>query len=184
MHDNAATAINFPTGSGANVSVTRSLIVDNGARGVFFSGTSGAGSCSVRLENVTIANNATAQVEAAQTTGAVGNVEMINCILYGTTAIALATAGTDRFFIARTNAFSGTKTNFTTGIGDIALTGDPFTNAAGDDYSLDNVANQGAACRGAGFPGVFPGGLTTGYVDVGAVQHADPVAGGQKSSVY
>ena len=184
IHDNAAVALNFPTGSSANIAAVRSIIVDNGTRGVFFAGTTGAGSTAVKFHNCTIANNTTSQIEADQTTGAIGNVEMINCILYGTVAIDLATAGTDKYFTARTNAFSGTKTNFTTGQGDIALSGDPFTNAASDDYSLDNTAGEGAACRGDGWPGVFPGGLTTGYVDVGAVQHADPAGGGQKSSVY
>jgi hypothetical protein len=32
------------------------------------------------------------------------------------------------------------------------LTGDPFTDAASDDFSLNNVAGQGAALRGASYP--------------------------------
>jgi hypothetical protein len=173
IHDNAAVAFNFPTNSNAFVSITRTLIVDNGTRGIFFAGTTGTGSVTVRLHNNTIANNATAQLEADQTTVNIGNIELINCILYGTVAIDLATAGTDNNFTARNNAFSGTKTNFTTGIGDIALTGDPFTAAASDNYALDNTANEGAACRGTGYPLTFPGGFTTATLDVGAVQHAD-----------
>lgn len=60
--------------------------------------------------------------------------------------------------------------NFQTG------TGTFFTNAAAGDFSLNNTAGQGALCRAAGFPGVTPRGTSTGYVDIGPIQHADPVA--------
>lgn len=68
------------------------------------------------------------------------------------------------------------------GVGDVTLTADPFTNAAGRDYSLNATAGGGAAARAAGCPGPFPGGTTTGYRDIGAVQHQD--AGGGGSTVY
>ena len=57
---------------------------------------------------------------------------------------------------------------------DVILTADPFTNAAAGDFSLNTTTGGGAACRAAGFPGLFPGGLTTGSLDIGAAQHADP----------
>ena len=49
-----------------------------------------------------------------------------------------------------------------------------FADAAGGDFSLNNESGGGALLRSAGIPGVFPGGLTTGYLDIGAAQHADP----------
>lgn len=55
----------------------------------------------------------------------------------------------------------------------ITLTADPFTNAAGGDFSLNNVAGGGALLRAAGFS---PYGQT-GYLDVGAVQHQDSGGG-------
>jgi hypothetical protein len=67
---------------------------------------------------------------------------------------------------------SGARSQFQAGAGDVTLTGNPFTNAAGGDFSLNSTSGAGAACRGTGYPGVFPGGLTTGHVDIGAVQHA------------
>jgi hypothetical protein len=76
------------------------------------------------------------------------------------------------------NNTSGTRFACGTGATDVILTGDPFTNAAGGDFSLNNTAGAGAACRAAGIPGTFPGGLTTGKLDMGAVQHVDPVSGG------
>jgi hypothetical protein len=56
----------------------------------------------------------------------------------------------------------------------ITLSGDPNTNAAGLDFSLNNTAGAGAAVRGLTV--AYPGGTTTGYPDAGPVQHADPAA--------
>ena len=55
--------------------------------------------------------------------------------------------------------------------GEITLTGDPFTNATGADFSLNNNVGAGAACRSAGYLGAYPGGVMTSYPDVGAIQH-------------
>lgn len=79
------------------------------------------------------------------------------------------------------NAFysntSGARNNVTAGANDVTLTGDPFTNGASGDFSLNNTAGAGAACRAAGYPGVFINGLTTGYIDLGAAQHQDSGGG-------
>ena len=54
-----------------------------------------------------------------------------------------------------------------------------FTNAGTGDFSLNNTAGGGAVARAAGYPGIFPGGLTTGYEDIGAAQvQATASAGG------
>lgn len=55
----------------------------------------------------------------------------------------------------------------------LALTSDPCVNAAGGNFSLNSTAGAGALLRAAGWPGVFPGGTTTGYLDIGAAQHQD-----------
>ena len=60
----------------------------------------------------------------------------------------------------------------------ITLTGDPYT-TRGTDYSLDNTAGQGAACRAAAFPGAHVDGNNTGYGDVGALQHEDAGGAGE-----
>lgn len=54
----------------------------------------------------------------------------------------------------------------------ITLTADPFTNAAGGDFSLNNVAGGGALLRAAGFDPFWG----SGFADVGVFQHED--AGG------
>jgi hypothetical protein len=68
------------------------------------------------------------------------------------------------------NSFTSPSQNV---IGFVSLSGDPFTNAAGGDFSLNNTAGRGAACRAAGIAGAFLGESTTSYLDIGAVQHQD-----------
>ena len=81
--------------------------------------------------------------------------------------------------VKTTTAFTGTTT-LTATVGNTgALTSCvsvPFTNAAGGDYSLNNTAGQGAACRSVGFSGTAPFG--TGYNDIGPLRHQDPTGGG------
>lgn len=79
---------------------------------------------------------------------------------------------------------SGNENGITHSFGFITLTVDPFTNAAGGDFSLNNTAGGGAALRAIGYPGIFPGGTTTGYLDIGAAQHQDSGGGGLASSIF
>jgi len=53
-------------------------------------------------------------------------------------------------------------------INKIALTADPFTNAAGGDFTLNNTSGGGALCRAAG----------AGGLDLGASQTAAAGGGG------
>jgi hypothetical protein len=76
----------------------------------------------------------------------------------------------------RSNTSGNTNTSSSGSFGFVTLSADPFTNASSNDFSLNNTAGGGAACRAAGALGTFPGGSTTGYIDIGAAQHADPVA--------
>jgi hypothetical protein len=65
-----------------------------------------------------------------------------------------------------------------TNIWDITLTGDPFTNAAGGDFTLNSTAGAGAAVRAGGTPGPLNGITQVGHVDLGALQHLDSGGGG------
>ena len=56
------------------------------------------------------------------------------------------------------------------------LTVNPFTNAAGGDFTLNNAANGGALLRGTGVFNTWPNVTQVGYRDFGAIQHQD--AGG------
>lgn len=78
--------------------------------------------------------------------------------------------------LARKNFFygntSGLRNGISAGSGDVTLTGSPFTDAAGGDFSLNNTTGAGAACR-AVCDGAYPGGVGTSYLDAGAIQHQD-----------
>jgi hypothetical protein len=63
----------------------------------------------------------------------------------------------------------------------IAGSGSFFTNAAGNDFSLNNTAGAGALLRAVGLG--FPAGTTTSYPDIGAAHHADPAGGVSRSRV-
>jgi hypothetical protein len=78
----------------------------------------------------------------------------LNCGTYNNTSGA--TNGT--FFIASGN-FTGSASF--------------FVDAPNGNFALNTTSGGGASARAAGIPGVFPGGLTTGYLDVGAAQHRD-----------
>jgi hypothetical protein len=65
-----------------------------------------------------------------------------------------------------------------TNVLDVALSGDPFTNSAGGDFTLNNTTGAGAACRAVGFPGAMPGVSQVGYMDFGIFQHQDSGGGG------
>lgn len=69
-----------------------------------------------------------------------------------------------------TFALSGGQIAQVTNVGWISPSVSPFTNASGGNFALNSTAGGGAACKAAGIPGAFPGGLTTGYIDVGAAQ--------------
>jgi len=77
---------------------------------------------------------------------------------------------------ASNNAFynnTHTWNNYTGSIGDITLSGNPWT-TAGTNYALNSTAGAGAACTGAGVLGTIPGG-GAGTANVGAL---DPSSGG------
>lgn len=109
---------------------------------------------------------------------------LTNCIAYGNASEGFGSDGVKSgAFLLNCAGGNNTSGNYNgTNLVNVeslqALTGDPFTNAAAGDFSLNNTASAGAACRAAGFPGAYPAGLTTGYLDIGAAQHQDAGGGG------
>lgn len=144
----------------------------------------------VIIDHCTFANNSNSSATVSLS-GSTGFTSITNNIFYGSTFTAL-TGGNVTFpgIIAaiaagHSNAFGGNGTNFSQWSatpGDVTLSTNPFTNAGAGDYSLNSTAGGGAACKGAGFPGVFPGGLSTGHADIGAVQSSGGGGGGGGSS--
>lgn len=104
----------------------------------------------------------------------------VNCIAY--TCVTGFTANQAEGACELYNCAGGNNTTdistanilFSTGF--VTLSGNPFTNAGSNDFSLNNTAGAGAACRAAGF-NTLPGGTTVSYEDIGVAQHQDSGGG-------
>jgi hypothetical protein len=129
-------------------------------------------------------------------TGIMGNAAMlVNVISYGNAAGILTNQVQDAAHIFH-SATGGNTTNYNANqlvrrIGHVDLAADPFTNVSSSangaaDFSLNTATGGGAALRAAGFVGVSATGASTGYQDIGPVQHADPPgsSGGQKGYTW
>lgn len=101
-----------------------------------------------------------------------------NCIAETNTGTGFnatnATAGL-QMILANCAAYNN-GTNFSANIAGFNLnpvtgTSTFFINAAGGNFALNNTATGGGLVRSVGFPGTFPAGTSTGYPDIGAVQH-------------
>lgn len=161
FHDNVGT---LKTSTAGTPTVVRSLLVN------------GTGHCVEFANGGTFLESTVALCSSnGITTNATGILTYQNNIVYGITGVALqggvGCCSSNSYF--RSNCVGGNGTDrvrIPVGTGDVAPAADPFTNSAGGDFSLNNTAGAGAICRAAGFPGVFPGGTTTGYLDIGATQ--------------
>lgn len=179
------TSHGFAGATNSVIGAINCISASNGGSGFF--GTSGTGSTS--YYNCTAYNNTGDGFNVAQsfTRGCV----IVNCISvnnggwgfksdsgYPTTDLINCAGGSGT--TANTSG-NYTSANHPVVLNFVTTSAAPFTNAGSGDFSLNNTAGGGAACRAAGFPGVFPGGLTTGYLDIGAVQHQDSGGGGSSS---
>jgi hypothetical protein len=156
----------------------------------------GINAYSVDVERCTIHSNTSHGIASSLAGTLQGGSTLRNTILYGNGGYGIRTGGflsgfnvtgltpyqASTFSFRNIAAGSNTSGNYE-GIdvnpeGHVTLSGDPCTDATNNDFSLDNTASQGASCRGAGTPGLLPGGTTTGYPDIGAVQHQEAAGGG------
>ena len=136
--------------------------------------------------NCTSYGNTDHGFRSSSTTGAASAFAgPVNCIAYGNAGrgYSCATAGMlnngNSLLGARNNAAgantAGNYENWATPEGAITLTADPFTNAAGGDFSLNSTAGGGAALRELAFPSTI--GLTSNYASVGAAEPQAAAAG-------
>lgn len=121
--------------------------------------------------NCTVDGNTGATTDGINASSIPGNIShVLNTILsnngrYGGNISASSTG-----LVVDYNNFFGNATaarnNFPTGTNDTAL--DPqYVNSAGGDYGI------GTNLKALGYPGLFPAGLLTGYIDIGAVQRQE-----------
>lgn len=95
-----------------------------------------------------------------------------------TSATGLAAAWWTFDYNAFNNNTNGSYNHVTAGSHDVSLSGSPFTAAGSNDYTLNNTAGAGAACRSAGIPGHLNSLNLTGYEDIGTFRHQDPAGSG------
>lgn len=100
----------------------------------------------------------------------------INCLSYSDGGYSFNTCKESVLINCASDGASSGRTNVApmTDWNPVTITGDPFTDASALDFSLDDTTAEGKACRAAGFDTYGQ----TGYIDIGAVQHADPAGGG------
>lgn len=154
----------------SGVLIDHCLVAGNTGAGIAGSG----GGWAYRVLNSTIANNTGDGIRQLSDT----ITSLIrNCVLYGNGGYGInPIAASDPVFIDNcgfgsntSGAYSGSPRVYN----QINLTANPFTNLGAGDFSLNNTVGGGRSLRGAGIPGVMPGGLSTGYLDIGTLQHQD-----------
>lgn len=125
------------------------------------------------LTSSTIANNASDNIFIANGS----NLVLENTVSYGSAGgWGINSSGSGpATYIANANAWGGnssgnanTSTGLSTGLNPVILSANPFTSSS--NFLPNSTAGGGTALKGAGFPGVFPGGSSTGVLDIGAVQ--------------
>lgn len=173
IHDNTSHGVEQISGQG--LTVVGCLFYDNGGSGLVYTGRLSL------IQNCTAYNNTS---HGFHNSASGWNLSWIrNCVSYGNGAKGFSKTGSTNEWMFNCAAAGNTtgqidhSTAYQINCITTDLTGNPFTNAPSGDFSLNNTAGQGAILRAAGFPGVFPDGTTTGYLDIGAAQHQDSGGG-------
>ena len=167
------------TSSLAQTYIYRNVIVNNTGDGINITYVNAQ---LVRIENNTIAGNSSDGSD--DTTGyGVPLLSIYNNIFDSNGGYGLNLPSSSRSPVMVNNAYrnntSGERSSTVpAGENDITLSADPFTDSASGDWSLNTTAGGGAELRSISYPTAFPDGQTSTYLDIGAVQHADPVGGG------
>lgn len=191
IYSNAGAGITAASSNLQGLSIKRSVIHGNtgaNGHGIWLQQTTaGWNAVIIDIDSNVLYNNAQSGLRAEFTTthpilGITNNILVSN----GAYGVSFATAGMADTMWAKVyaNAYynntSGARQNFVTGDGDVTLSGVPFTSAGSNDFTLDNTASEGAACRSAAFPsavGALGGTAGTNYGDIGPLQ-AQATAGG------
>lgn len=186
VHDNAGDGFGYSF-SGTAV-FSHNIITGNGRYGILENTGSGSNAGAHTFINNTIANNVSDGIRFTFDTVTGLSPILVKNIFYNNGASSVGyninwtnVNAAELMYLSLVNEFNayynntglGNRNNMGAGVGDVTLTGNPFTNTATGDWSLNNTAGAGAACRGISF--TFPGATVTGYGDIGAVQHVDPV---------
>lgn len=184
IHGSALSGINMASAGGFTL---LNCVVDHNNTGNIANtpGIKGTSPAFIFIQNSVVAYNTGSNTDGIQwvTAGPSGDYVIMNSIFYANGRYNLNTPTVGAYTLKEYNAWGGAGTaNFngvdTVGGNAIALAatpgGDPFvSSAANGNFGLNTTGGAGALLRALGFPGGFPGGSMTGYLDVGAIQHQD-----------
>lgn len=162
IHDNLANGVLWK-GNQFGLVLIGSIFANNGggASAPYNAGVGNDGSVDAAfliVEQCAFANNVGSGIQMGPASGTGGGyISIKNSIFWGNGGygINLPLGVPQAGFVNRNNAYgsntSGARNNFPAGVSDVTLTADPFLDAAGGDYSLNDVAGGGNACRGTGY---------------------------------
>jgi hypothetical protein len=162
IHDNTGDGLAFNNTGDAQQSayIARSVFYNNGGKGI--QDNSGAANNNfVAIENCAFVSNTSHGINANN--GAASCYSVVNTIFDSNGGFGLS-VGSWKATYQRSNAFfNNASGKYTAGIpatplGEVILTGSPFTSPGTGDFSLNSTAGAGAACKGAAYPSAIPGG--------------------------
>ena len=150
IHDNVGDGLIKTSSQNQWLSVTDSIIAHN-TRGIVAT----SGIVHIEVYRCTIAGNTSHGIALLGGDA----VFLKNNIIYGNGGYGVsggvAGDGHDKYVPSFANAYganaSGNRSALPAGIGDVALTENPFMDSGAGNYSLNNAAGGGALCKGAGF---------------------------------
>lgn len=153
---------NIDVGADTNYRIMYSVF-DGGGSGVYLNAS--IGGYQLLLLNNVFRNWTAAAVDLANADNTRGLIALNNIFAGSGSSVVWRGNATQTPAYVDYNAYYnvGTKFDVVAGLrkylegrNDIDLTADPFTDAANDDYSLNDTAGGGAALKGTGYPGFHP----------------------------
>ena len=169
-HDNSAIGFDLVS---VNEFLAFCISESNASHGVAQSGSAGS-----PLINCTINGNTGASTDGVNSGGTPLAIHMVfNCNITNNGRYGINQAGVGAIILNYNNYYgnaTAARNNAPTGANDIAL--DPgYTDATNGNFAV------GTNMKAVGWPGVFPSGASTGYLDIGAVQRQEAAGGGGES---
>ena len=172
--------------SSSEVTIENTIIANNAGAG--FLGTTNSALCQLSVTHSTFFGNSGSDIDISAGFSPPGNA--VTCFLgsisnnifygngsgaYGVNAATAALSWTTPAFLSFNNAYGNHATGNTHNFNDASpttLSANPFTSSGTGDFSLNSTTGGGILLKGLGYPGTFPGGTSTGHLDIGAIQSA------------